>query len=169
MKVNVNNKVLVPFDYSEFCGKSVEYALTLFEAKQIVIIHVAHQPSSASPGVIWDRVSEDTIRENCTKSFAEFCKKHGLPDNLKFVVAIGNPAQEISRFANKELVDLILISSHGRKGIARWFLGSVAERVARLAACPVLIYKPEEVINHRKRRLAEMDAMVRSMFDPDPA
>lgn len=157
MKVEINNTVLVPFDYSEFCAKSLEYALQLFDASQIEVIHVAHVPMANSPGVMWEQVNEDTIREHCIKSFGEFCEKNGLPQDLKFTVAFGNPAEQIARHASSEAVGMVLISSHGRKGIVRWFLGSVAERVVRLTPCPVLVFKPEEIINERKRKLAEME------------
>lgn len=157
MKVEINSKVLVPFDYSEFCAKSLQYALTLFDASQIEVLHVAHVPMANSPGVIWDQVNEDTIRENCTKSFSEFCQKQGLPSDLGFRVEFGNPGEQIAKVAAEELAGLIVISSHGRKGIVRWFLGSVAERVVRLSPCPVLVFKPEEIANERKRKLAELD------------
>ena len=157
MKVDINSKVLVPFDYSEFCAKSLKYALTMFDASQIEVVHVAHVPMANSPGVIWDQVNEDTIRDHCNKSFGEFCQTHELPEDLNFKVAFGNPADQIAKIADDDLIGLVLISSHGRKGIVRWFLGSVAERVVRLAPCPVLVFKPDEIINERKQKLAELE------------
>lgn len=165
MKVEINNRVLVPFDYSEFCANSLQYALTMFDVDQVEVLHVARVPMANSPGVIWDKINEDTIRENCIKSFREFCEKHDLPENLSFHVKFGDPAEQIARFADEIKADMVFISSHGRKGIARWFLGSIAERVVRLAPCPVVVVKPDEVIKHRRQKLAEMDAIARSTLE----
>ena len=54
------------------------------------------------------------------------------------VVKIGDPLIEIVEHARRERVDLIVMGTHGRTGVSHWFLGSVAERVVRTAACPVL-------------------------------
>lgn len=160
MKVEINNKVLVPFDYSDFCANSLKHALTLFEPSQIEVIHVAHIPMANSPGVIWDQVNEDTVRENCIKSFGEFCEKHALPPDLHFVVSFGNPGEQVAKRAADMGASMVLISSHGRKGIARWFLGSVAERVVRLCPCPVLVVKPDEIVEERKQKLAEIESSI---------
>jgi len=53
-------------------------------------------------------------------------------------VESGNPAAQIVRYADRHGIDLIVIGTHGRTGVTRALLGSVAERVARTAACPVL-------------------------------
>src|SRR5205823_6446286 len=61
---------------------------------------------------------------------------------LETQVRRGNPAEEILRAAEEQPTDLIAVGSSGRSAIARFFVGSVAERVARHAACPVLIARP---------------------------
>lgn len=55
----------------------------------------------------------------------------------------GNPAEEIANLARQEEMDLIVMASHGRRGITRVLLGSVAENVLRHATCPVLIVKQD--------------------------
>ena len=59
------------------------------------------------------------------------------------VVAEGPPADEILRQVKKQECGLIVMGSHGRRGFARWLLGSVAERVLRGSACPVMVVKPK--------------------------
>jgi nucleotide-binding universal stress UspA family protein len=54
---------------------------------------------------------------------------------------MGSPQKEILQFAGEEAVDLIVMGSHGRTGISRLLMGSVAEAVMRKAPCPVLIVK----------------------------
>jgi universal stress protein A len=58
-------------------------------------------------------------------------------------VAKGDPSLEIIRYARSHLIDLIVMGTHGRTGLAHVFLGSVAERVVRQAPCPVLTVRPD--------------------------
>jgi len=59
--------------------------------------------------------------------------------NVRTEVLIGHPAEEIVLFAENNEADLIIIASHGRSGISRWALGSIAERVFRGSKVPVLM------------------------------
>ncbi len=61
--------------------------------------------------------------------------------SLSALVEVGRPADQLVEIADREAVDLIILGSHGRRGLERFFLGSVAERVLRLAARSVLIVK----------------------------
>ena len=56
----------------------------------------------------------------------------------------GDPAREIVKYATRHAIDLIVLGAHGRSGVSRMLLGSVAERVARTAPCPVLTVPPPE-------------------------
>ena len=57
---------------------------------------------------------------------------------------LGRPTDEIVRYASEHEIDLIVMGTHGREGVARMLLGSVAEKVVRRAACPVLtVHHPE--------------------------
>ncbi len=58
----------------------------------------------------------------------------------------GNPTDEIVRFAREERCDLLVVGTHGRSGVARVVLGSVAERVGRQSPCPVLVVRDQGVI-----------------------
>ena len=75
-----------------------------------------------------------------------------LPARLEVVTAVeaGNPATQIVRYARKVGADLIVLGTHGRTGVSRAILGSVAERVVRTASCPVMA-----VPMHFRARLAE--------------
>jgi len=55
-----------------------------------------------------------------------------------------DPAEAIVEYARRAAVDVIVIGTHGRRGMSRLFLGSVAERVVRTAPCPVLTIRPHE-------------------------
>jgi len=62
-------------------------------------------------------------------------------EGVQINVSIGNPSRMIADLAEEIEAGLIVIPSHGYSGVRRWFLGSVAERVVQLAACPVLVLK----------------------------
>ena len=70
---------------------------------------------------------------------------------VQTLVAEGSPAEEIARCAERGGFDLIVIGTHGRRGVQRVLIGSVAERVVRLAPCPVLTVRvPEEELKKEK-------------------
>jgi len=67
-------------------------------------------------------------------------RKKGI-SNVRTAVLLGNPAEEISTFAEEEKADLIIMASHGRSGPSRWAFGSVSDRVLRASHCPVLLVR----------------------------
>jgi nucleotide-binding universal stress UspA family protein len=71
--------------------------------------------------------------------------RHGEMKAMQLVAhgAIGDPAHEIARLAAELSSDLVVVGSHGRRGLDRLFLGSVAEKVVRLAGCPVFVVRPK--------------------------
>lgn len=60
-------------------------------------------------------------------------------------VRIGNPVDQIVSVATEVAAHLIVVGTHGRRGVRRWVMGSVAERVARTAPCPVLVVRPRDL------------------------
>ena len=62
-------------------------------------------------------------------------------ENVKITVRFGDPGHEIAHYAEEISADLVAIPSRGRSGFTRILLGSVTERVVRLAHCPVLVLK----------------------------
>ena len=70
----------------------------------------------------------------------------------EYASRIGTPAEEIVRYADARDVDLIIMGTHGRSGVAHLLLGSVAEQVVRTAPCPVLL------VRHPKRAVTKVKA-----------
>jgi len=112
-------------------------------SERIEVVHVTSYPQTMEPGVVWGTITEDTINENLKKSFRAFVEDAKLPD-LKFTTKFGDPGSRIVEVATESDAGLIVISSHGRTGLNRMLLGSVAERVVRLAHCPVLVLRGEK-------------------------
>ena len=106
-------------------------------------------PSPNVPPVVWSRPDllersirveiEDAIRETLTGRTAELLQ--GVSEVELSVVQHPSPGRALVEIAEDEDVDLVILGSHGRSGLSRAFLGSVAERVVRHAPCPVLVVR----------------------------
>ena len=141
MKNYMLNKVIVPWDFSEMSEEALEATLTMVESPdKVEVVHVAAFPVVMEPGVVWDTVSEDSIVERVHEAFQEYCEKHALPE-IAMTTVFGDPGSRIAEIAKEREAGLIVISSHGRTGLGRLLIGSVAERVVRLAHCPVLVLR----------------------------
>lgn len=133
--------VIVPFDFSDQSIPAVDTALEIVESPSAIhVIHVLPTLEPTEPGVIWSSIdnsgrihhAEDAIKKQLNAE-----KYQGL----HVVVEIGDPGHEVSDYAKKVSADLIVLPSHGRTGISRLLIGSVAERIVRMAHCPVLVLR----------------------------
>ena len=133
--------IVVPYDFSDESKSAIEVALGLAEAQSDVhVIHVMHELTVTDPGVIWQSIDNEKRRQRVNEKFAETTAELGIPD-VHFEVGIGDPAPVIADRAEEIGAGMIVIPSHGRTGFTRLMLGSVAERVVRMANCPVLVLK----------------------------
>ena len=134
-------KVVVPIDFGEQSHEAVDAALEMvFRPSDIHVMHVAPDLSAMAPEVVWQDISDESRRSHVEASFKrEFSesKYH----NLSIHVAFGDAGHRIAEYAKEIGADVIVMPSHGRTGISRVLLGSVAERVLRLAHCSVLVLK----------------------------
>ena len=134
-------KAVVPIDFGDRSKQAIDTALDIiFRPSDIHVVHVSPEQSTATPEEIWIDIDDEQRRTELEtlyrKHFGEE-KYHQIP----FSVLFGDSGSEIVGHAEKIGADLIIIPSHGRSGISRLFLGSVAERVLRLAHCPVLVLR----------------------------
>ncbi len=144
------SKILVPVDFSEFCRHALRYGGELarrFEA-ELTLLHVVEDiyPMVADPGVMLgpavDFVAD--MRQSAEKGLQKLVEEEwsqGL--NVVQRVTVGVPFLEIVRYAKEQQIDLIVITTHGRSGLAHVLMGSVAEKIVRKATCPVLTVRPE--------------------------
>jgi nucleotide-binding universal stress UspA family protein len=133
--------VVVPIDFSDLSFAALDSALELVaRPEHLHLIHVLAAIEPNDPGVIWGMVDNKSRSHH-----AEQALRQRLTDpkyqGLQIAVAFGDPGQEIANFAKRLGADLIVLPSHGRTGISRLLIGSVAERVVRLAHCPVLVLR----------------------------
>ncbi|MBO1349688.1 MAG: universal stress protein [Hormoscilla sp. GUM202] len=135
------DRVLVPIDFSEASFNAVaETRAFVRDASHLYILHVLHPLHQGEPGVIWQTVNNETRKQHVEQAFYQRCQAPEY-QGVHFSVLVGNPSEKIIDYANTNDINLIVIPSHGRTGISRFLLGSVAERVVRLAHCPVLVLR----------------------------
>lgn len=141
MKNITDEPVIVPWDFSDESKKALDQAIELVKSPdQITVVHVTPYPPATEYSVIWGTYNEDQIRDNLVKSFRKEMPGEKYA-KLKFTSLFGDPGTGIVKLAKDLNAGLIVISSHGRTGISRLLLGSVAERVVRLAPCPILVLR----------------------------
>lgn len=142
-------RVLVPFDFSEASRKALHVARTFVPdigtstGSTISVIHVITPPPITAPGrLLRGPFDEERAIAQGFTALREALADAGDSAEFEAIVRVAaNPAEEIVAFAERERTELIVISSHARKGFDRWLIGSTAERVVRLAPCPVLVLR----------------------------
>ena len=134
-------KVLVPVDFSDKSFAAVDSALELVKsASDITVVYILPDLSPMEPGEIWHTVDPESRMQHAVKALRERLADEKYK-GIHFGVAIGDPGHEITKIAEREETELIVLPSHGRTGLKRMLIGSVAERVVRLAHCPVLVLR----------------------------
>ena len=142
MTLLTGKPVVVPWDFSEMSREALEKAIQLTgDVGLIHVVHVTQLPPVMEPGVVWGSLDEGSIIKHCEESFQTVLKEHPGLAGVHFKVLVGDPVLSITDYAKDHGAELVIISSHGHTGLTRLMLGSVAERVVRLAHCPVLVLR----------------------------
>jgi nucleotide-binding universal stress UspA family protein len=143
-------RILCPVDFSECSAKAYDYAysLALHYRAQLYVEHViqllaAAYPYYAFPDVAGSALYED-LSQGAEERLQEMVQRHRA-DGVKVEAAIhkGFVPDSILAYAAEIRPDLIVMGTHGRRGLDRWVMGSVTEAILRKAPCPVLaVRKP---------------------------
>ena len=162
--------ILVPVDFSPYAANAVRYALDIagHYASSIIVVHVISRETTTqavshrlgyrdlpffgplqpqSPLEVPQAVAEEVVidlREQAYTALQAFLPPQMASHTVELRVLVGQPFERILETAVQEKVALIVLGTHGRTGLAHLVLGSVAERVVRLAPCPVLTVKTAE-------------------------
>ncbi len=139
-------KILVPLDGSELAKTALDQAEKLaktFDAEIILFQVVPFMPIYGSPELVTPLIVDEKQKEAAEKylaNLAEELRKKGL--KVAAMVRTGQQvAVEIIDFAKEIGVDLIIMCTHGRSGISRWVLGSIAHKVLTRAETPILLVR----------------------------
>ncbi len=131
-------KILCPVDFDQNSAAALRFACKLLESRgTLYLLHVF--PENKQAGF----EQFPPISELAEQNLDNFARQQ-IVDQIvyKLLVGSGDPAAVSVRIADELDVDLIVMATHGHKGLVRIVLGSVAERVLREAKCPVLTLRP---------------------------
>ncbi|GMQ80623.1 MAG: universal stress protein [Rhodothermia bacterium] len=151
LEIGRSNRILVPLDFSKYSIAALKYARELADTigATVEIVHVVEDtfhPAFYGPFYqsIYDVIPEieDVSRRNIIKLLDQ---TGGYAIQTKIDVFKGHPARDIPKFAQESGVELIVMATHGLTGLDHLFMGSVAERTAQQARCPVLTIRVDQL------------------------
>jgi universal stress protein A len=134
-------KILFPTDFSPYGQEALRWATSLARdtGATLIIVHVEEPPMAYGGGEMY-LGAEEGDREELRKALVQV-----LPTDPKIPfqhkLLVGDPATAIVETADQEGIDFIVMGTHGRSGLSRLLMGSVAEAIVRKAKCPVLTVK----------------------------
>ncbi len=140
-------KVVVPVDFSSTTDKVVDYGMTVADklGAEVLFFHAindfqGYDMMLVHPSFIgMTKDLEKESRERIKALVDDYKdREYGVGGD----VAIGDAAEEIIKYAREQNADMIIIGTHGTKGLERILMGSTAERVVKNAPCPVLVFNP---------------------------
>lgn len=137
-------KILFPTDFSTTADEALKFATMIAKdtGAKLLIVHVAEIPSVYGAGEMYYGIVDPDISalnqllKAVTPSDPAVAHEHRM--------LTGDPAGAITELAKAEDCDLIVMSTHGRTGLGRALMGSVAEVIVRRASCPVLTLKAKQ-------------------------
>lgn len=145
-------KILVPLDFSDCSAAALAHARMLSEktGAQLDVLHAYDVPTFIPPHVVVmmgevDAPLSEHAERHARAQLDAFLEANGALDdaNITRRILLGPPALTLLETAEEGDYDLIVMGTHGRTGLSRLVMGSVAERVVRGATCPVLTVRHE--------------------------
>lgn len=142
-------KILCPVDFSKYSLEALQYAthMVLQNNATLYLVHIVDSRVYDYGGPIYGQETSvmKTAIDQSTKEQLENKLLAVVPketkNNVKIIILFGVPFVEIIKTAKDNDIDLIVIGTHGRTGLAHMLIGSVAEKVVRKSPCPVLTVK----------------------------
>jgi nucleotide-binding universal stress UspA family protein len=146
-------KILVPLDGSEVAEAVLPHVERLAKDHdaEIIILRVAVNPAfefAMSDPAIAAQVVSDMEQQSKEYMAAMEARLKGKGFKVTSAIVEGGVADAILREAEERGADLIAMSTHGRSGMARWLIGSVADKVVRASPLPVLLVRPAEPVRN---------------------
>jgi nucleotide-binding universal stress UspA family protein len=144
------DKILVPTDYSDSSKRALELAFTLSESAEVTVVHVWDRPAFVHEEMTVGykdgnhRSLAELIRENAEKEMTDFLAPVSVPAGrrLEHRLVSGDPVAAILEEATRGGYQVLVVGTHGRTGMTKLLLGSVTEKLIRLAPIPVLSVPP---------------------------
>lgn len=154
--MSIINTILVPTDFSEASRQALQYACMLADASgaSLEVFHAVETPYVtggymelyATPPDLLEQVEHAAQRELERTLTPEQVDRY----RARFVLRVGGAAREILAYVRDHPgIDLIVMATHGRGGVARLMMGSVTDKVLRSAPCPVLTVRDLDALRAR--------------------
>jgi nucleotide-binding universal stress UspA family protein len=144
-------RILFPIDLAEDSSKIFPYVLSMANKynSTIYLVYAIRDVYQWAPGYI-SHPSADVLRrqaqEDSEKVMNRYCEEQlGGHLNCQRSIVLGDPVDEILKVIESEDIDLVVMGTHGRKGVSHAIFGSVAENVIKSSPVPVLIVNPKNV------------------------
>lgn len=145
------NRILVPVDGSRWGERALPHAakiarnhdaeLILLTVYKLPMVEYEDQMTLAGATPISDQIRERAV--NYMTSVRNQLRQEGV--NATYIIVEGtSPAEEIRKYVEAEDIDLVVMSTHGRTGLARFLFGSVANKVLQTVRVPVMLIRPDE-------------------------
>lgn len=134
--------ILVAYDGSDPARKAIEHAVRQYPDEELILLRVvelAGGSTSAGINLLKEQLKAEERDEDVTDELDALLDDKAV--DYRVETAVGDPAREIVAFANDHDVGHIIVGSHGRAGVSRVLLGSVAEKVVRRAGTPVTVVR----------------------------
>lgn len=150
------HRILFPTDFSEPAHEAQKYAMEFAEkfGAELHLLHVVAPlplPSSYAGQVSYlpDVDLNCLLEAGKTQLDKEIDEEWRRTHPTVLTVELGFAADEIVQYVKKNMIDLIVMGTHGRTGLPHLLIGSVAEKIVRLAECPVLSVHPKTTSGHK--------------------
>lgn len=133
--------IVFPTDFSTASDAALHHAELLAKASgaRLLIVHVEEPPLAYGGGELYYGLPEPDSER--IRSMLEGVRPSDPAVSFEHRLTMGDPASEVVRIAGEEGAELIVLGTHGRTGLTRLLMGSVAEVIVRRASCPVLVYR----------------------------
>jgi nucleotide-binding universal stress UspA family protein len=136
----MGKRILVPVDSSEQAEEACEFVRSEFPEATMVLLHVINPTEAGySAQASIPSFSEEWYEQQQAAAEQLFDELTENSDDVEPVVEVGRPTNVIVDYADDHDIDQIVMGSHGRSGVSRILLGSVAETVVRRASVPVTV------------------------------
>ena len=136
-----NGTIIFPTDFSTASDAALPHAEALARQShaRLLIVHVEEPPLAYGAGELYYGLPEPSSER--IQKMLEDVRPCDQAVPFAHRLTIGDPAGEIVRLAEDERAEMIVMGTHGRTGMTRLLMGSVAEAVVRRSPCPVLVYR----------------------------
>lgn len=136
--------LVVGVDFSDLSAQALRVAHSLAARMQPSRIHAVHVAIGDASADLAPIPVADILREE-KKRLDDFVKRSGIDGEIVTHAVVGAPAEALAAVAKDQGADVVVLGTHGRKGISRMLFGSVAESVVRGAPCSVLVVREREL------------------------